>query len=335
MRIIGWDIGGAHLKAALVEDGRVVDVVQLATPTWQGLDTIGRAIDAARQRLGPVDLHAATMTAELSDAYPNRAEGVAGVAGMLRAAFAPEPLRIYGGRAEFLAAEAAASHAVDVASANWHASAALVGRALPDALFVDMGSTTTDVIPVHRGAVAARGYTDAERLASGELVYTGVVRSYVMALAARAPFAGAWTPLANEYFATAADVHRILGVLPDGADVMATADNRGKSVAESVARLARMIGRDASDGSAAEWCALAGFFAEAQLRQVEDAARLLRSRGAITAGAPLVGAGVGTFVLRRLAVRMELPYVDFSELVPGTSAWVGACAPAVAVALLA
>ena len=39
-----------------------------------------------------------------------------------------------------------------------------------------------------------------------------------MALAAPAPFGGRRTPLMNEYFASAADVHRILGQLPEGAD---------------------------------------------------------------------------------------------------------------------
>ena len=79
---------------------------------------------------------------------------------------------------------------------------------------------------------------------TGELVYTGLVRSFVMAIAERAPFAGRWSPLINENFATMADVHRILGTLPEGADQMATADGRAKTVAASRARLARMVGRD-------------------------------------------------------------------------------------------
>src|SRR6202012_2059683 len=111
----------------------------------------------------------------------------------------------------------AAAHVEDIASANWHASAALAARH-GDGLFVDIGSTTTDIIPLPDGAVHVRGYTDAERLKNGELVYTGLTRSFVMALASRAPFAGRWTTLAAEYFASVADVHRILGTLDEAAD---------------------------------------------------------------------------------------------------------------------
>ena len=82
----------------------------------------------------------------------------------------------------------------------------------------------------------------------------------------------------NEYFASSADVHRILGDLPEGADKMSTADGREKTVEASRARLARMVGREADEGADAEWTGLAAWFAEAQLRQIADAALLRLSR---------------------------------------------------------
>src|SRR5213078_1596475 len=97
---------------------------------------------------------------------------------------------------------AAGEHVTDIASANWHASAALVAHQRQNALFIDMGSTTTDIVPVAGGKIAARGYTDAERLAAGELVYTGLVRGFVMATAVRAPFAGAWSARTSPTWAT-------------------------------------------------------------------------------------------------------------------------------------
>ena len=162
-----------------------------------------------------------------------------------------------------------------------------------------MGSTTTDVVPLVGGRIAARGYTDAQRLAAGELVYTGLVRGFVMATADRAPLAGSWTTLVNENFATMADVHRILGSLPDGADLMATADGREKTVAASRARLARMVGADAADLDDAAILALARWFAEAQLRAIVDAAMLAASATALPVDAPVVGAGIGTALVAR------------------------------------
>ena len=58
----------------------------------------------------------------------------------------------------------------------------------PDGRFMDIGSTTTDLVPLVAGAVAAVGEDDAGRLAAGELAYTGLTRSFVMAMAPRAPF---------------------------------------------------------------------------------------------------------------------------------------------------
>ena len=331
--VIGWDIGGAHLKAARVKHGRVEAVVQAATPLWLGLDSLDAAFDALNAQLGRADRHVITMTGELCDAFPSRREGVAGLAAIAANHLSPAAPSLYAGRAGFVELGEAASHAVDIASANWHASAALLALKLPDALFIDIGSTTTDIIPVVGGQVAAVGYTDAERLAAGELIYTGMTRSFVMSLASRAPFRGAWTPLMNEYFASSADVHRILGDLPDGADKMSTADGREKTVEASRARLARMIGREADEGSDLEWAGLAAWFAETQLRQITDAASLRLSRNDVAAAAPVVAAGVGEGLAAEAARRLRRPCLGFSSLI-SAPAEASHCAPAVAVALL-
>ncbi|HSV01336.1 MAG TPA: hydantoinase/oxoprolinase family protein [Roseiarcus sp.] len=331
--VIGWDIGGAHLKAARVREGRVESVVQAATPLWLGLETLEDALDALRAELGPADRHVITMTGELCDAFASRREGVVGLARIAARHLAPATPSLYAGRAGFVDLGEAAFHAADIASANWHASAALVALKVRDALFIDIGSTTADIIPVVGGEVAAVGYSDAERLASGELVYTGMTRSFVMAMGSRAPFRGAWTTLMNEYFASSADVHRILGDLPDGADKMASADGREKSLEASQARLARMIGREADEGVSAEWEGLAAWFAEAQLRDITDAALLRLSRNDVGVAAPVVAAGVGESLAAEAARRLRRPCVRFSSLIEGP-AEAGPCAPAVAVALL-
>ena len=336
--VIGWDVGGAHVKAARIERGRAVAALQLPCPLWLGLDQLPTVIADASARLGAADRHAATMTGELADAFADRAEGVAHIAGVLAGALAPAELHIWAGRAGFLPPEAAGARAADMASANWLATAALAAREVPNGLLADMGSTTTDLVPLAAGAPCPAGHTDAERLACGELVYTGLVRSFVLALAERVPFAGAWTPLTGEYFATSADVYRLLGALPEGTDQMPTADGRGKTEAASRARLARMVGRDAAEAPPRAWRDLAAFLAEAQLRRIADAALLVLSRTALPAEAPVIGAGCGRHVTRLLAERLGRPWRDFAALPPlaGLAAETAdQCAPAVAVALLA
>ena len=335
--VIGWDIGGVHLKAARAENGRIVDAVQIAAPLRGGLDRLVAAFAEAKARMQNADRHVVTMTGELADTFPSRAVGVLCLADIAARELAGAPVLLYAGPAGFVVPGDAVGHARAIASANWHASAALAAVKCGDGLFADIGSTTTDLIPLIDGGIAAVGYTDAERLTAGELVYTGLVRSFVMATAEAAPFRGAWTALVNENFATMADVHRLLGTLPAETDQMPTADGRDKTLGASRARLARMIGYDATDAGDADWTALAQWFAEAQLRRIADAAVLVLSRAPLPPGAPVISAGAGGSIVAELARRLHRDCVAFDTLLdvdPQVRAAANHCAPAAALALL-
>jgi hypothetical protein len=59
------------------------------------------------------------------------------------------------------------------------------------------------------------------------------------------------------------------------------------------------------------------------------------SRGVLPAVAPVIGAGVGRFLLVEIARRLQRPYRDFADLTQGDDAvreWAARAAPAVAVA---
>ena len=285
----------------------------------------------------PDAVHAVTMTGELSDVFSDRADGVAYLVEMMRKVTDGEAI-FYGGRAGFLHHIGAVEHMNDVASANWHASASLIGRFLPEALLIDAGTTTTDLVPVKGGAVAAKGYTDGERLAERELVYTGVVRTPVMAVARSAPFKGRMQGVAAERFATMADVWRLLGALPAGADPYPTPDLKGKSTQESATRLARMLGRDATQADLLAYVDVARYVADRQRGEIEAAALALIAREGLAAEAPVIGAGCGRFIARQIAERLGRNYRDFAEIVdcaPQARDMAATCAPAVAVGLLA
>ena len=337
--VIGWDIGGAHLKGVRVDGGVVTGAIQLPSPLWQGLEKLDAAFVKACRKLGSATHHVITMTGELADVFASRSEGVQTLARRAAEKLGCEKLTIYAGPSGFVPLVRVGDHIDEIASANWHASARFVAMRLGEGLFVDIGSTTTDIVALGHGNVSARGYTDAERLETGELVYTGMVRSFLMAVSARVPFRGSLIPLMNEYFANMADVYRILGELPLGADQQATADSREKSVEGSVARLARMLGVDAAEASKEAWVEVARAFREAQLRTVHDAAMLVLSRDPLPPRAPIIGAGVGVKIARMLAERLERPFIPFSRLVMATSPRLRKlacdCAPAAAIALLA
>jgi probable H4MPT-linked C1 transfer pathway protein len=335
--VAGYDLGGAHLKVATARDGRLTAVSQLRCPLWKGLDHLDAAFEQAAGLSEGADLHAITMTGELSDIFADRREGVLTLLERAEARLGPG-VRVWAGPHGLVDLASARAAPTFVASTNYLATAALVARRLEQALLVDMGSTTVDIIPVRDGSPAAIGLTDAERLESGELVYTGLTRTPVMAIAQRAPFRGRWQGLTREYFATMADCRRILGDLPEGVDLHDTADSRGTSVEECVGRLARMFGRDAVEGSFADWRQAARVLADRQLRSMEDAAAQVLSASALDAAAPVVAAGIGAPVVAALAQRLGRPVAAFAELAgaPAEAAdWAGRCAPATALALLA
>jgi len=333
--VIGWDIGGVHLKAARAQDGRITKAAQFASPLRGGTGRLVEAFAEARAAMGRADRNVITMTGELADTFASRREGVSCLVKL--AARELGEISVYAGRAGYLRPEDATEHSTDIASANWHACAALVASKCADALFIDLGSTTTDIVPIMHGKVAASGYTDAQRLAAGELVYTGLVRGFVMAAADRAPVNGAWTGLINENFATMADVHRILGTLPADIDLMPTADGREKTKDASRGRLARMVGGDAGDADEETWRLLAQWFAEAQLRAIADAVALVRSRGVLPAEPPIIAAGIGLAAVAEIARRSGCAYATFDSLLDirqEARAAACHCAPAVALALL-
>ncbi|HYH17929.1 MAG TPA: hydantoinase/oxoprolinase family protein [Azospirillum sp.] len=336
--LIALDIGGAHLKAALFDAaGTLRDLEQVPCPLWQGLDRLGTALAAVLARWGAPGRAAATMTGELADLFDDRADGVRRIVAATRAALPAAGLEIFAGPFGLIPAGAAPEHVDAVASANWYATA-LVAAAAGDGILIDIGSTTTDIVPLAGGRARHAGYTDAERLESGELVYTGAVRTPVMAVARAVPFAGHRRTLMAELFATMADAHRLTGALPDGADQHPTADGRDHGVTASARRLLRMVGEDCGADSLPAARRLAHHLAGRQLRHIEDALDQVLSGAPVADGAPLVGAGVGRFLVRQLAGWRGLPYRDFEAhlpIAPELRERVGWFAPAVSVGWLA
>lgn len=336
--IFGWDLGGAHLKVAVVDRrGQVAGVLQLPCPLWLGLDRLDRTIGEVLASAPAARLHAVTMTGELTDLFRDRAQGVKALIVHFGRQVPKTRTRIYAGAAGFLTPQRASDSPEIVASANWAASAQLVASRMPDAVLIDIGSTTTDIAPIRGGEILTQGWTDAQRLACEELVYTGVVRTPVIALANRIPFDGEWIAPMAELFATTADVYRLTGELPEGVDQLPSADNNGKTVRDSARRLARMIGRDLESAPLASWKQCARYLADLQRWRIRQACERVLSRSAVSERAPFVGAGVGRFVVRSLAAQLGRRYRDFSSLVSaaaGSADWASGCAPAVAVALL-
>lgn len=337
--VIGWDAGGAHLKAALLRDGRIADVMQLACPLWQGLDRLDLALDAVLARWPDAARarHAATMTGELADCFEHRQRGVVAIAERLATKLGPR-LRLFAGAGQWVEPGNAATAWAGIASANWLATARWLANEIADALLVDVGSTTTDFVPIVAGRVTTTGRDDAARLASGELLYQGVVRTPLCSLGPRIPFLGVERNVMNELFATSADVYRLTGELDAVHDQHPAADHAGKDRAATQRRLARMIGLDARDADDRAWATFAAAWRQRQRALLRDNASRVVEASGLAADAPLVGAGCGAFLVRALATTMQRPYRAIDAVMPVDEAcrgWARVAAPCVALALLA
>lgn len=338
---VGWDIGGAHVKAAVVEEGNVLDVIQRPCPLWKGMTFLDDAVSTILDKLPRMPCrHVVTMTGELVDLFDNRAEGVARIIAALSALLPDSDLRVYAGQIGFLAVESVMTeHYPAIASANWLASASYVADRLGDGLLIDVGSTTTDIILLSNGRVQAEGLTDYQRLVSGELVYTGIVRTAVMAVAQEALFKGRRVGLMAEYFATMADVYRITGELDELHDQSDAADGAEKTIHASARRLSRMIGYEDDACELDEWRQFARNLRSQQLHRIQQSCESQLSRCRTTSRFPFVGAGVGRFLVKQLAVNLGYDYIDFNELLQqahlASEMTSADCAPAIALALLA
>jgi probable H4MPT-linked C1 transfer pathway protein len=330
-RVIGWDIGGAHLKAALLEGENILKVMQIPCELWRGLDRLELALSMVLVDFeGKGAQHAITMTGELVDLFENRHHGVIEIANLSE--------RILGKNTQFYAAghgfvplKRVSECAERIASFNWHASASWLAKHVENALFVDIGSTTTDIISIVDGEVAEIGLTDGERMQEDTLVYRGVVRTPIMALASKLLFNGIQTNVAAEYFATTADVYRLTGDLKQEMDMTETADGKGKSQVESARRLARMIGRDAEDWPISTWQNFAIECKETQMQQMKQS--ILKH---LKTNMPIVGAGAGVFLVKQLAEELKCEYMSLSQVTSfDFNDSLEVCFPAFAVAKLA
>jgi probable H4MPT-linked C1 transfer pathway protein len=326
--ILGLDIGGANLKAA-TPDKRAVSV---PFALWKQPDKLPAALADIVARFPDAMELAVTMTGELCDCYETRREGVNAIIQAVRFVSGGRRIRVWSTDGVFVDLETATRDYLKVASANWNALATFAGRFAPfyGGMLVDLGSTTTDIVPLNHGVPSTWATMDWDRLAKKELVYIGVRRTPVCAVSPKRVCA--------ELFATTLDVYLVLGLLPEMPDNRDTADGRPATRKHALARLARMLGADRgiiSDDHITH-------FAE----QVD--AHILDTLSASAVAAyhdtqqppelhSIVVAGAGEFLARR--VIESSPRLSAVERVVSLNERLGrevsACAPAYAVAVLA
>jgi len=321
MHTLGVDIGGANLKAAHT-DGTARTI---PFALWKRPERLHEELKALGDAMPSYELIALTMTGELCDCFSSKAEGVRFILEATQRAYDKSLIRVWSTKGRFLDIRQALDDPTSVASANWLAQAHFVARRFADenALLIDTGSTTTDIIYLNRGQPQPRGLTDAVRLISGELVYTGVRRTPVCAVLGM--------EVASEFFATMLDAYLCAGKFAQDEADRDTADGRPATRTFAHARLARMRCTDAHLFSDAESRSLAERALTAQWSAIERAIQQ------VIAGKPaldrIIVSGSGEIVGRCVCARhpdwRNVPITSMAEMLaqPLSEA---ACAYAVA-----
>jgi probable H4MPT-linked C1 transfer pathway protein len=331
MSWLGLDIGGANLKAA---DGRGwAQSVPFAL--WRNPQGLADGLDGLVRTAPNADRFAITMTGELCDCFSSKAEGVRHILSAVDKVAGGGDARVYlvDGRLVTIAETLTTPELA--AASNWHALASFACRFLPQGtgFLIDIGSTTTDIIPLVQGHVAARGHNDTQRLVSRELVYRGVGRTPICAMMSAFPVNGKSCPLAAEVFATTADAYVLAGDLTEEPDADWTADGRPLTKENARQRLARQICADVSDIAPGDFEQMATSVRDAQLDELVRAVGGVAT-GMATSPKACIVSGSGEFLARSAVKRLwlECEVISLAETI-GTQA--SQCAPAHSVAVLA
>ncbi len=344
MNVLGLDVGGANIKAVYLKtkNSNIVEsrVKVEYFPIWKMgkdrlLPTIQKTVFGLIGKQKP-DNVGVTMTAEVSDVYFSKVEGVSHVLSVIEKIFPRNIIHVLDFEGKLLPVGKAKKSPYRVASANWMATGWLVSRQIKNCLIVDVGSTTTSLIPIVDGKVAVKGKTDLEKLLCGELVYTGALRTNLAAITSKVPVKNGYASVSSEFFAASGDVHLILGNLGKKDYTTETADGRGKTVREAMARIARIVCADLNMLNKKEIIKICEYVYKKQLEQIIQAIRRVLGRLKQEAGKeklPVVVTGMGKkFLAEEAAKRVGVRrIIDLEKIV----CWEASlCTPAYGLALM-
>ena len=325
--VLGLDIGGANLKAAHVNGAARLQPFAL----WKNPQGLPDALRELVRAMPDADTLAVTMTGELCDCYETRRQGVHYILDAVETTAGKRPVHVFRTDGALVDLTVARAEPLKVAAANWLALATFVGRHAPkgSALLIDIGSTTTDIVPLIDGRPVPKARTDPDRLRTQELVYLGVRRTPFCALV--------HVGHAAEFFATTLDVFLLLGSLPEDASDLDTADGRPATRAAAHARLARMKCADIETSTPEERLRLASYAQSYMVSRIQTAVDAIANRFQEPPRSIVLG-GSGEFLARAVLARFEdnewwspMPAVISLSAVLGPDISRTACAYALAI----
>lgn len=275
MRVAGFDIGGANTDLAVIdfdkEEIKNIEVDFAYLPMWSNNDDLSRVLVELIENICPIseiDAVGISMTAELVDAYDTKKDGVLDVVKKCEETF-DCPIA-YVGIDGMLSKDEIEETPLKAAAANWIATVQIATLISDNCIFIDTGSTTTDIIPIKNGKECAIGKSDFDRSATGELIYTGTLRTNLASFLDKVELNGKEYRVASELFAQTADVYTVLDLIKPEDYVCDTFDGESKSKVDCAKRIARVVCADLEILSMDDIIEMSKFIHKKQVAQIAD-----------------------------------------------------------------
>lgn len=319
MKFMGLDIGGANTDCVIIEFDDNYNILSLRKdkyylPFWSKHDMLPECLLKLKDD-DEIDVVCVSITAELADCYMTKREGICDITGMVEKTLGDSHIYYvtFDGLKDY---DYVKDNPLSAAAANWIGTVNLVKYVKDTCIFMDMGTTTTDIIPIRNMQNVSKGFTDTQRLQSGELVYTGLLRTNIATIIDHVYIDLEKTSVSSEYFTITADVHRILGHISEEQYTCDTPDGSSRSIMSCKSRLARLVCGDIETISDEAIFDMAEYIYEKQIKQVEMSLRKVVDESGIQS-VVLSDIGLGN-VCKIAADNLKLDVINLNDYIPQT-----------------
>lgn len=314
MKIMGLDIGGANTDCCIFDinddELKLLNTSKEYLPMWNKKEELHNLLRKFKKY--DVDVICVTITAELSDGFRSKKEGINYIIDIVDDLFDEKIVKYvtYDGLKDY---EEIKENPLNAAAANWIGSATLIKYIKKDCIFMDMGSTTTDIIPIINKKEAA-SHDDTDRLCAGELVYTGMLRTNVATITHEVPINSKTATVSSELFAITADINMILGHITEDKYTCNTPDGDCKDILSSKRRLARVVCGDLDTISDENIENIAQYIHNQQIIQVSEGLLKVVNRTGLNT-VIITNLSHGT-ICKKAAKKIGLNIIDLEDYLP-------------------
>lgn len=318
--IVGIDVGGANTKVA-TSDGSFVRLIY--APLWRNKAIISDVLADVKRRLEAegkgIEAVGVVMTGEICGCFNTKREGVLYIKKVVSTMFGDT--NFFDRDCNFKNSSYVDKDPLSFAATNWLASAKFLSEEYKKVIFVDIGSTTTDVIPIVEGKVKAKR-TDFERLKSGELIYSGVLRTGVAHLLKRVKIRGEEYMTSSELFAITADAYLALGYIRKDdyscekpcnyaySFAREGEDKEDKNRISAMQRLARVVCSDLEETGEEGAVSIAEQVKETQVEELIDSMKRIKKKYGLKG---VVSAGIGDFIVKEATDSLNIKFLSLSS----------------------